>query len=241
MTPTHDFSANPICVALDSADAAEVARLAGAVEDHVGLFKIGLTTFVANGSPLVAELARRRPVFLDLKLHDIPTQVGGAAAAAARTGASYLTVHASGGGDMVRAAVEGAGSELSILGVTILTSLDESTLRSVGIMGSVEGAVIRLAEIAMDAGVAGLVCSPHEVAAVRSRFGPRSEGGPLLVVPGIRPQGTKDDQRRTLQAAGAVAAGADVLVIGRPITAAPDPAAAARSILGELGEPGAKT
>ena len=231
MRPPEVALDNPICVALDSGDAEAIATL---VERHVGLYKVGLTTFVAHGRALVETLARRRPVFLDLKLHDIPTQVAGAVRAATDTGASYLTVHASGGPAMVEAAVEAAGDALVVLAVTVLTSLDDDALAAVGLAGTARDAVLRLAELAVAAGAPGLVCSPHEVAAIRSRFGARAEGGPLLVVPGIRPAGRDDDQRRTLGPAEALAAGADVLVIGRPITAAPDPAAAARSILASV-------
>ena len=225
---------NPICVALDTQGAEEALSFASVVGPHVGMFKVGLTTFIANGGALVSELAGSAPVFLDLKLHDIPAQVQGAMEAIARSGASYTTVHASGGPDMLRAAREAAG-DVVVLGVTVLTSLDEEALTRIGYGSSVESTVLRLAELALEAGLTGLVCSPREVAAVRARFGERSSGGPLLVVPGIRATDAgSDDQRRTLPPRAAIDAGADVLVIGRPITAASDPAAAARSLLEEL-------
>ena len=225
---------NPICVALDAADATEARNLARAIGPHVGMLKVGLTSFIANGGALVAELAESTPVFLDLKLHDIPAQVQGAMRAIAGSGASYTTVPAAGGTDMLEAALDAAG-EVVVLGVTILTSLDDHALHTMGFEGSTESNVLRLAEVALGVGLTGLVCSPREVAAVRQRFGPRSSGGPLLVVPGIRTGGDEnDDQKRTLPARAAIEAGADVIVVGRPITAAPDPVSAVRTMLMEL-------
>jgi orotidine-5'-phosphate decarboxylase len=194
------------------------------------MFKIGLTTYISFGSYLTSSLSARRPVFLDLKLHDIPAQVEGAVAAVAATGASLVTIHAAGGADMVRAATDAAG-EVTVLAVTILTSLDNGALTAIGIEGSTGDAVLRLAELAVANGVGGLVCSPLEVAALRARFGSLAGGGPLLVVPGIRPHGSDmGDQRRTMGPREALDAGADVVVIGRPITAAPDPGVAAADI-----------
>lgn len=225
---------NPICVALDSNDADRVATVADVTERHVGMFKIGLTSFIAFGSYLAGSLAARRPVFLDLKLHDIPVQVAGAVRSVAATGAGLVTVHAAGGSEMIRAAADAAG-DLTILAVTVLTSLDDAALAEIGLAGPSEKAVLGLAELALDSGAHGLVCSPLEVEAIRSRFGSVDQGGPLLVVPGIRPQGSaRGDQRRTLTPAQAMAAGADVLVIGRPITEAPDPGAAAAAIAASL-------
>jgi orotidine-5'-phosphate decarboxylase len=225
---------SPICVALDIADEGTLKEMASATAPHVGVFKVGLTTFTALGPPIVADLAKTKPVFLDLKLHDIPQQVGGAVRSAERTGASFLTIHAAGGDEMVRAASEAADS-VTILAVTILTSLDDDSLGEIGVSGPVEKAVLRLAELALENGVGGLVCSPLEVSVLRSRFGARSDGGPLLVVPGIRSGGGDgDDQKRTLGPREAIEAGADLIVVGRPITASADPAAAARSIAEEL-------
>ena len=225
---------SPVCVAIDSADEQRVNTLARATEPYVGLFKVGLTTFTALGPPVVDRLSRARPVFLDLKLHDIPQQVASAVHAAERTGASLLTIHAAGGADMVRAASD-AAEHVTILAVTVLTSLDEESLSEVGMTGPVEKAVLHLAELALGNGAGGLVCSPLEVAALRVRFGSRDEGGPLLVVPGIRPGGgVVDDQRRTLSPRGAIDAGADVIVVGRPITGSDDPGAAARAITDEV-------
>jgi len=225
---------SPICVALDIAGEDELKQVARATDPFVGLFKVGLTTFTSLGPPIVKGLSLGKPVFLDLKLHDIPQQVHGAVLAAERTGASLLTIHAAGGAEMIRAAAEAADG-LTILAVTVLTSLDDDSLGDIGMSGPAEKAVLRLAELALENGAGGLVCSPLEVASLRSRFGTRSEGGPLLVVPGIRPGGSElGDQKRTLTPREAVDAGADVIVVGRPIIAAADPSAAARSIAEEL-------
>lgn len=225
---------NPICVALDSDDAERVRAWARATRATVGMYKVGLTAYIAHGASLVTELAAQRPVFLDLKLHDIPAQVEGAARAAARTGASFITAHALGGPAMVAAAVNGAEAT-NVLAVTVLTSLSADDLNSLGIERSPADLVMKLSHAALEAGAAGLVCSPHEVAALRARFGARVDGGPLLVVPGIRDVPADDDQRRTMSARDTVAAGADIVVIGRPITASDDPAGAARAILEGLG------
>jgi orotidine-5'-phosphate decarboxylase len=224
-----------LCVALDSADATEIRRLAAATAGAVDLYKIGLTAFVANGPDLVRELAELKPVFLDLKLHDIPAQVAGAVRAAAATGAKYVTVHAAGGREMIAAAADAAGGRVDILAVTILTSLDDRALDQVGVGGPLPAAVSRLADLAVRAGATGLVCSPLEVATLRRATGPRDGGGVTLVVPGIRASGdSPDDQKRTLSAREASVAGADIVVVGRPITSASDPGAAARDIAGEL-------
>lgn len=225
---------NPVCVALDLPDEDGIRDMAIKVEEHVGVFKIGLTAFAGAGPSLVSELGARRPVFVDLKLHDIPAQVSGAVAAIAAGGASYATVHASGGSEMVHAAVD-AAEGVTILAVTVLTSLDSAQLQRVGFSGNAQTIVLRLAEDALQAGAPGLVCSPLEIDALRQEFGARADGGPLLVVPGIRSQGAaRDDQRRTLSAREATDAGADMIVVGRPITAAPDPAEAARALQADL-------
>lgn len=228
-----DF-ASPICLALDSRDHDAIARLAEATEPHVGVFKVGLTSYIAFGSELTTSLAARRPVFLDLKLHDIPAQVSGAVTAAAASGAALVTVHAAGGREMVQAAADAAGDDLVVLAVTVLTSLDDRALAAIGMGGPAEEVVLRLAEVALSGGAGGLVCSPLEVAPLRARFGGRGEGGPLLVVPGIRPDGSdRGDQKRTLGPRAAREAGADLLVVGRPITQADEPAAAAAAIAQE--------
>jgi orotidine-5'-phosphate decarboxylase len=196
------------------------------------MLKVGLELFAADGPAAVRAAAELgRPVFLDLKLHDIPNTVEGAARSAAASGASLLTVHASGGEAMVRAAVRGAAGRLRVLAVTVLTSLDDDALAAVGLAGPAEQAVVRLARLAVDAGAGGIVCSPREVAAVRAAVGPE----PLLVVPGVRPAGSaRGDQARVATPAEAVRAGADVLVLGRPLRDAPDPAAAARAVAASL-------
>lgn len=225
--------ASPLCVALDDASAERNIEMARLTEPSVGLLKVGLTSYINNGPDYLASLIEMRPVFLDLKLHDIPAQVAGAVAAVRRRGARLTTVHASGGGDMVAAAVDAAGDGLAVLAVTILTSLDAEGVEEVGFSGSPESAVLNLAEVALARGARGLVCSPLEVEAIRSRFGREDEGGPLLVVPGIRSGPGGDDQRRTMGAAQALKAGADVLVVGRPITEAASPAEAAADLLEE--------
>jgi orotidine-5'-phosphate decarboxylase len=224
--------ANPICAALDFGSWKEAEPFARAVAPEVGMLKVGLELFAAEGPFAVrAAAALGRPVFLDLKLHDIPNTVEGAARSAARSGAALLTVHASGGAEMVRAAVRGAGPGVTVLAVTVLTSLDAAALEAVGLAGPPEAAVVRLARLAAAAGAGGLVCSPHEVAAVRAAAGKRA----LLVVPGVRPAGAaKGDQARVATPAEAVGAGADVIVLGRPLRDAADPAGAARAVAASL-------
>jgi orotidine-5'-phosphate decarboxylase len=224
--------ADRICAALDFGTWAEAEPFARAVAPAVGMLKVGLELFAAEGPPAVrAAAALGRPVFLDLKLHDIPNTVEGAARSAAASGASLLTVHASGGPAMVSAAVRGAGGRLRVLAVTVLTSLDAAALDEIGLAGPAEAAVVRLARLAVGAGAGGLVCSPHEVRAVRAAVGP----SPLLVVPGVRPPGAaRGDQARVATPAEAVKAGADVIVLGRPLREAKDPLAAAREIAATL-------
>ena len=222
-----------LIVALDSTDAATVGLLAAALAPHCGLLKLGLEFFCAHGLAGVRQVSAR-PVFLDLKLHDIPNTVAGAVRAILPLGARMLTLHAAGGGAMIagaRLASEAAMEPPLLLGVTVLTSLDSAALASGGVPDGVRAQVLRLARIALDAGADGLVCSPHEVAMLRDAFG----AGPVLVVPGIRPAGhASGDQARTMTPREAALAGADWLVVGRPITAAPDPAAAAAAIAAEI-------
>lgn len=221
----------PICVALDSRDPDRNLDLAREVAECVGFVKIGLTSFTSGGSDHARELIGVRPLFVDLKLHDIPAQVESAVANIGELGASLTTVHAAGGVDMVKAAVAAAPDDLKVVAVTVLTSIDDATLDAIGIPGGAADAVLRLAELALGAGADGLVCSPLEVSSIRARFGPE----PFLVVPGIRALGSiTDDQKRTLGPRDALAAGADLLVIGRPITGAEDPAAAATAIAASL-------
>jgi orotidine-5'-phosphate decarboxylase len=229
-----------IFVALDSPDEERILGLARLLRGRVGGFKVGLEAFTANGPGLVRKVAEEGiPVFLDLKLHDIPNTVAGAAAAAARLGVSFLTVHALGGDRMIRAAVDASGEAAAsaglpppvLLAVTILTSHDDASLRSLGVAGPCADAVRRLAEVARAAGAQGLVCSAEEIELARAAH-PRA----VLVVPGIRPAGAAaHDQSRTATPSQAIARGADRLVVGRPITGAPDPAAAADAIARDAG------
>jgi len=222
-----------LIVALDvpQGDAARalVERLAG----HVGLFKVGSQAFTAAGPELVREIVGRgEKVFLDLKFHDIPNTVAGAVASASRLGVSLVDVHGLGGRAMMEAAV-GALPAMGtrLLAITILTSHDEDTLGEIGVNGSMAESVRRLAQLAKEAGADGVVASPHEVALVREACGSDF----LIVTPGIRPAGVAlGDQARAATPAAALAAGADYLVVGRPITGAADPAAAADAIVREM-------
>jgi orotidine-5'-phosphate decarboxylase len=227
-------SHNPVCVALDDSDYTKVERLAFITEPYAGMFKIGLMAFAANGPGLVRTIHRMKPVFLDLKLHDIPHQVAGTVAAVSNLGAEFVTVHASGGPEMVGEAVRAADGGIKVLAVTVLTSIDDRVLEITGVRSTASDQVLKLAAVALDAGAPGLVCSPLDVASLRGEFGAPDNGGPLLVVPGIRSAGhAHGDQRRTMGPHEAVAAGADVIVVGRPITGAADPAEAARKIRDE--------
>jgi len=219
---------NRICAALDVPDPAAAEKLAAKLAGHVGLFKVGLELFVAHGRAAVEAVRKSGlPIFLDLKLHDIPQTVESAARGVAALGVDYLTVHASGGAEMIRAARK-ALPRTKLLAVTALTSLGPEDLDAIGLA---RDAVLRLARLAMGAGADGVVCSPQEVAILRATLGDR----PLLVVPGIRPAGASaGDQRRTGTPAEAVRAGASILVIGRPLRDAPDPAAAADAIAREI-------
>ena len=223
------MTTSPLIVALDTADRDHLLRLAANVAEHAGLLKVGLQAFTSLGPDAVRDVAAHGSVFLDLKLHDIPNTVAGAAAAAADLGATMLTVHAGGGAQMIAAAAK-AAPEITILAVTVLTSLDDADLAAVGQPGAAEQ-VPRLAALAVSAGAGGIVCSPAEVEAVRAAVGPDV----AVVVPGIRPTGSAaDDQARIATPAAAMRSGASHIVVGRPITAATDPAQACRSILEEL-------
>ncbi len=228
-----------IAIALDASERERILQLARLVGPEAGVLKIGLEAFCSHGPALVTEVAALAPVFLDLKLHDIPNTVGGAAAAAARTGASILNVHAGGGREMMHVAGERAREAAvaaglrapKVIAVTILTSLDAAALADVGIEGSPRTAALRLAVLAKESGLDGVVCSPEEIVAIRAACGPDF----LLVVPGIRPAGSAAaDQKRIATPGSAARAGADLLVIGRPITGAAEPAAAAREIAREI-------
>ena len=220
----------PVAVALDAPDRATAAAWAAAVAPHVQVLKVGLELFCAAGPGVVEEVRCGREVFLDLKLHDIPNTVARAAAAVAPLRPRFLTVHAAGGVAMVRAAVE-AAPEVIVTAVTVLTSLDTAALDDVGLAGPPLDAARRLAALAVGAGAGALVCSPLEVAAVRTEVGP----GPLLVTPGVRPAGAAPgDQARVATPQQALAAGADLVVVGRPVTGAADPGAAAAALAREL-------
>lgn len=228
-----------ILVALDTPEPRQALELARRLHGRVGGVKIGLELFGAGGPEVVRDIrALDVDVFVDLKLHDIPHTVAGAAAAIARSGARWFTMHALGGRKMLcsglRAARESArehGLEPPLaLAVTVLTSHVDQDLVETGLSGPCRAAVVRLARLAADAGIAGLVCSPLEIRAVREIV-----PGGTLVVPGIRPGGTsRNDQARTATPTEAVRAGADLLVIGRPITRADDPVAAAAAIAKQI-------
>jgi orotidine-5'-phosphate decarboxylase len=222
----------PVAVALDAPDLDTAARWAALVTPHVSTVKIGLELYLRYGPDVVATVrgASGVEVFLDLKLHDIPATVAGAARAVSRLRPEYLTVHATGGADVVRAAVESAPATC-VAAVTVLTSLGDNDLSVLGLPGPVGDVVRRLAVMAVSAGARGLVCSPQEVAAVRAEVGPDV----TLITPGVRPAGTDmHDQARVATPEEAIRAGADLLVIGRPITRAPDPGAAAAAVAASL-------
>ncbi|HEY8614296.1 MAG TPA: orotidine-5'-phosphate decarboxylase [Roseomonas sp.] len=224
-----------IIAALDTQNPGQAEAWAEALAPHVGCLKLGLEFFVANGPAAIARIARHRPLFLDLKFHDIPNTVAGAVRSACALGPAMLTIHASGGHAMVeaarRAAEEFGPDRPAILAVTVLTSMDAATLSSTGVSGGPAQQVLRLARLALEAGADGLVCSPREVSLIRDAHG----ASPLLVVPGIRPAGSATGDQSRIATPGETAdAGADWLVIGRPITAASNPAAAAAAIAESL-------
>lgn len=222
-----------LAFALDVCDWAEAEALAARVRGSVGVYKVGLELFCAAGPRAVEGLrGAGERVFLDLKLHDIPATVARAVEAALRHGADYLTVHASAGREALRAALEVTrGSNLQLLAVTVLTSVDDTVLEEIGGRGPARDAVLRLARLATDAGFSGLVCSPQECALLRAELG----SDVLLVTPGVRPSGgAPGDQKRVATPGAAIAAGADLLVVGRPIRDAADPKAAADALLREI-------
>jgi orotidine-5'-phosphate decarboxylase len=224
------MSANPLIVAADLSDPDRAEELAAQLAGLVAFIKVGLELFTAAGPSVVERIRAHAPVFLDLKLHDIPNTVGRAARNVGRLGVGLLTVHALGGQEMVGAAVEGAaqgaaeaGREVpAVIAVTVLSSLAGEALASPA----------SLAFEAVAAGAAGVVVSGRDVTAVREALGP----GPTLIVPGIRPRGlSANDHVRVLSPSQALDAGADLIVVGRPVTSSPDPASAARAILREVG------
>ncbi len=221
----------PIAVALDGPDLITIERWAVAVAPHVSTLKVGLETYLRDGDAAITAVRDTGcDLFLDLKLHDIPNTVAGAARSVARFAPQYLTVHALGGAEMIAAAA-GALPGTRITAVTILTSMDERALRSIGIEDGALEAAVRLARLAVAAGARAIVCSPLEVAAIRAVV----PADVTLITPGVRPPGAEaGDQRRVATPAKALADGADMVVIGRPITAAADPARAAAEIALDL-------
>ncbi len=229
-----------IFCALDTTDTEIAVALAQSVKASVGGIKLGLEFFCAKGAPGFQAVADTGvPIFLDLKFHDIPNTVAGAIRAVAPLGPKILTIHTQGGPEMMRRAAETAAEEADkhghekpwVVGVTILTSLDGTDLQAIGVQDSVEDQVARLAALAMNNGLDGMVCSPREITLARKATHENFK----LIVPGIRPAGTDvGDQKRVLTPSDAVEAGADVLVIGRPITLADNPAAAAQAIADSL-------
>jgi orotidine-5'-phosphate decarboxylase len=233
-----------LCVALDAPDLATAEGWARQVAPHAGLLKVGLELFSAEGGAAVRRIGAHRPVFLDLKLHDIPNTVAGAVRALSPLKPAWLTIHAAGGAAMIAAAREAAeqaggspgprasgATRIRLLAVTVLTSLDAAALADIGVSGGPVQQVLRLGRLAVAAGADGLVCSPREVTALRDALG----DGPALVVPGVRPSGSAaDDQARTATPEEMAAAGADFVVVGRPITRAADPAAASRQVAAAL-------
>jgi orotidine-5'-phosphate decarboxylase len=224
-----------LIVALDVSTAAAAQKIVAAVGDSALTYKVGMQLYTAEGPGVVRDLvASGRRVFLDLKYHDIPNTVGAAVTEAAKLGVSMLTVHASGSSRMLRAAVEAAKvtPELMVLAVTVLTSMDARDLETIGMSGSLPESVVRLGAVALANGCQGVVTSAREAPSLRAQLGDRF----AIVTPGVRPAGSNvGDQVRVVTPSEAIAAGASHIVVGRPITDAPDPAAAARAILGQMG------
>jgi orotidine-5'-phosphate decarboxylase len=224
-----------LIVALDVPDASSAVQLVSRLEGACTCFKVGLELFVAAGPAVLQPiLARGYSIFLDLKFHDIPNTVAGAVRSAAQLGARMLTVHASGGPAMLaaaREALEGIVNPPELLAVTMLTSMDAGQMNAIGLGSSPSQQVELLARMGLEAGIRGFVCSPQEVAALRRLAGPEA----VLVVPGVRPAGSDaGDQKRIATPADTLRMGASYLVVGRPITQAADPAAAAEAILTEM-------
>jgi len=224
-----------LIVALDVSSAAAAQKIVAAVGDSASCYKVGMQLYTAEGPQIVRDLvASGRRVFLDLKYHDIPNTVAAAVREAAGLGVSMLTIHASGGGKMMRAATDAAwdrNAALMVLAVTVLTSLDDNDLDKLGVHGRVQDQVLRLSALALASGCQGVVASAREASALRSEL----EGDFVIVTPGVRPLGADpDDQARVVTPAEAIAAGATHIVVGRPITGAVDPASEARAILGQI-------
>lgn len=223
-----------LIVALDVSNAAAAQKIVAAVGDSALTYKVGMQLYTAEGPQVVRDLvASGRRVFLDLKYHDIPNTVGSAVTEAARLGVSMLTVHASGGSKMLKAAADAAAArpDLMVLAVTILTSMNDEDVQSIGMTGTMKDNVLHLAGLAQASGCKGVVASPREASALRAQLGPSF----AVVTPGVRPAGGDvGDQARVATPSEAISSGASHIVVGRPITHAPDPAAAASAILDEI-------
>jgi orotidine-5'-phosphate decarboxylase len=220
-----------IIVALDVPDLGALNRYLDRLQGRPSFYKVGLELFVAEGAAAVEAVKKRGGrIFLDLKLHDIPQTVAAAAKSAVALGVDFLTVHTSGGAEMLARAVEAVQGKTRILGVTVLTSLSDADLAREGTLTTVTALAVGRAKLAHEAGTDGLVCSPHEIEAVRA-----AAPGRVIVVPGVRPAGAADgDQKRVATPAETIARGADYLVIGRPFRDAPDPAEAFSAVVREL-------
>jgi orotidine-5'-phosphate decarboxylase len=221
-----------IIVALDVPARRQALELVEKLWEQISFFKIGLQLYTAEGPEIVRSLiATGAKVFFDVKLHDIPNSVGRAVEAASKLSVQMLSIHLSGGSDMIRTAVAARATQMSILGVTVLTSLDEEALREIAITDKTEDHVVRLARLGVQNGIDGIVASPREIRPLREEFGNRIK----IVVPGVRPTWSEtSDQKRTMTPREAIDAGADYLVIGRPITAHQNPREAVEKISGEL-------
>ena len=232
MAAPVSFVGNRLIAAIDAPDRVEAERAIARLGDVPSWIKIGLELFCAEGPSIVsAHVGRGYSIMLDLKLHDIPETVGRATAKIASLGAGLITVHADGGRAMLEAAVKAAGTKTKVLAVTVLTSLDDADLATIGAIGPVAELVKQRAQLAIAAGCAGVVASPHEVSAIRA-IAPRDF---LIVTPGVRPAGADlGDQKRVMTPRQARDAGADLVVVGRPLRDAADPAEAARAIVAEL-------
>jgi len=236
--PVADSPINPaerLIVALDQPSRRSALAVAAELQGICRWLKVGLELYLAAGQGVIEELSRQGfSIFLDLKLHDIPNTVAGAVRSVAASGAELLTIHAVGGPAMLTAAAEaaaGINSAPRLLAVTVLTSIDAAQLAAIGITDPADVQVLRLAKMATASGITGLVCSPEETNLLRVELG----AAPLLVTPGIRPTGAEpQDQKRIATPASAIAAGASMLVVGRPVTQADDPAKAAEAILKEI-------
>jgi len=231
-SPASSGMRERLIVALDVSSASEAQRLVQRIGDAAGIYKVGLQLFTAEGPSVVRELVSAgKQVFLDLKLHDIPNTVGHAVKAAAELGVHMLTVHASGGDAMLRAAVAASAGRLNLLAVTVLTSLSDDDLHDIGVPDKVVDQALRLAALAQSAGCQGIVTSPRELLPLRKLLGESF----TIVTPGIRPEGAAThDQQRTATPAQAIHNGASHIVVGRPITHASDPVQAAQAIIVEM-------